>query len=223
MTSTEDPAELIECPRSRDLWEPGSGAVVHRAPRSEIASNQGICAACASEIQRHHSLLRAGRREAPADMNEPIRSLEKLEPTAWGGLAEPILSVDFDFETIYALDEEAKEADEEARLVAFELFNGLLGWVWGRPSKSPPSKYQLRYALTRLAAFTAGLRPDLVGGATYLQLGSAIGITKQALSKSSLKCAHAFGMRFARSRPDSARANMSRARKDSYARTHSGG
>lgn len=212
----EDSQELIECPRSHDLWESGEGPVVHRATRAELAAHHGICAACAAQLQRRHWDARAGRQEKPADLNEPIRAVDKLHPTAWSDLGDPVPSVGFDFEQIYALDEEAKAAPDEAREIALGLFTRLMLWVWGKPGRK--SDREIHAALLRFASFTAGLRPDLLGNATLKEIGQSLGASKQLLSQSSLRCATLFGMRFARNRPDAARDNMSRAMLNSHRR-----
>jgi hypothetical protein len=214
---SEDSQELIECPRSLDLWERGEATAVHRAPGEEIAANRGVCAKCAAELKRRHWSVRTGRPENPGDMHTTEhRVWAHKEHVAFGESGEHTPSIDFDFEAVYALDEQAKTSPAAARETALVLFTRLLLWVWGRPGRK--SDRDMRGALTRLAAFTCGLRPDLLGNATLTEIGQELGCSKQLLSQSSLRCAEVFGTRFARNRPDAARANMRRAMLNSHRR-----
>ena len=116
---------------------------------------------------------------------------------------------DFPFDEIERRETEqlfgfVKDAPEDVRQLAAELWGQTLAWMWTQAG--------IKSATIKLVALTAGLRPDLLGDRAYLQLANEMGVTKAAIPAQSIRFQTIFGVKVARSRSEEGRANMRAAR-----------
>jgi hypothetical protein len=118
--------------------------------------------------------------------------------------AELTQTSDFNFDDIDTALGLVEEAPPAARAQAGELVRQIFAYCF----KSRQGKPNLKTAAAKLAAIGAGLRPDAFDDATQGELAAQLGLTKAALSKTSVKFQDAFGIKFARSRSKEARQRM---------------
>ena len=122
---------------------------------------------------------------------------------------QAIGTTEFDYEQVFNdLDEGLDfihKTPPTAREQAAELFRSLATWCF--------RGQRLRPAMTKFVAIISGLRPDLLADRTGGDLARELGITKQALTRQSLRFQDAWHIKFARSRSKEGRARMATARR----------
>ena len=116
-----------------------------------------------------------------------------------------IQTVDFNFDDVDEALGYIHHSPPSAREQAAELFRNLATWCF--------RGQQLRPGLVKLIAVISGLRPDLLDNRTEPDLARELGVTKQALSRQSLKFQDAWRIKFARSRSKEGREHMAAARR----------
>lgn len=107
---------------------------------------------------------------------------------------------DFDYDEVSERLGEIEALPPDASEQAAVVLSRIMAWVWSDGS--------LRSALVKFSALCMGLRPDLVNR-TYQQVGDECGgLTKQNISKATLRAQKLLGVKFTRTRPDSSREVM---------------
>jgi hypothetical protein len=201
---SETNGELVLCPGSHEAF----AAVfldkerLHRVPQAELDSHRGLCKKCFEKVQRNNCRVLAGKVETPVELSVPYHNLNPEEDhSGYVAPGEAVQTVDFNYDEIDRLLGLVESEPPTVRATAAALFAEIMAWVWS-------GKYPFKSAAIKFAALTAGLRPDLLGDRTFLQLGREYGVTKAAISKAALKFSDAFGIQFTRSRTESARNHM---------------
>ena len=123
---------------------------------------------------------------------------------------EAVMTENFDYEKVYDdLDGPLKlirQASPSARKEVAELFRVLATWCF-------PGRGRLHPAVVKFISIVAGLRPELLGDRSGADLALELGVTKQALTRQSLRFQDAFNIKFSRSRSKDQRGRMAAARR----------
>src|ERR1017187_1941453 len=118
-------------------------------------------------------------------------------------------TVDFPYEQVFNdLDEGLgfiHKTPPPARELTGELFRNLATGCF--------KAQQLRPAMVKFIAIIAGLRPDLLADRTGGDLANELGVSRQALTRQSLRFQDAWRIKFARSRSKAGREHMARSRR----------
>jgi hypothetical protein len=147
--------------------------------------------------------------------HEIPRVTEALQGQCEGPRCRPvdaahIMTTDFDCEQVFSdLDEPLaliRKASPSARKEAAELFRALAAWCFS-------GHCQLHPAVVKFVAIISGLRPDLLGDRPGIDLAAELGVSKQALTRQSLRFQDAFNIKFSRSRSKDQRERMAAARR----------
>ena len=210
--NTPNTDELIICPNSEDHWHHMAFSyVVHRASRSEIQANGGVCAACREKFKKNNSAFLQGKIETPAnyegfETREPYEQiLQEVNHTA----PEVHGITEFDYDEVDRLLSDIEETEPDDLEKIAEMFGMMLRFLW-------PANLSIRAAAIRFITLTAGIRPDLVDGKTYLEIAKQFGVTKASISKSALKIQDSLGIKFRNSRNISDREQMRAAQHKIY-------
>lgn len=204
-TDQTNPDELVECPASAEhMWGAAEKFVIHRVTKAELEATGGVCRACREKFRKRNLSAQNGKVEKPVEFHHH-RSLSVEEDGAgYGDDGEPV-SID-----AHELAEASNDLPPDAVAIAAEFLSSFLVWAWGKKRKP-------KAALTRLVVFTASVRPDLMDGKTFKELGKEIGLSRAALSKQSLELSDALAIKFTRSRDAKGRHNMKLARLEAIA------
>lgn len=209
----------VACPASAEFLDPlSAGYKIHWATPAELLEHGGVCKSCADKFTKAHAPVMSGRRvETPVDLNEhPMESDFQQDHIAFDEAHRATGVVDFSFDEI---DGVLATAPDDARQIAGELLRHVFQFCFGTNRKKL-SKMQLTTAAMRLAVVVSGLRPDTLNNATHGQLARALKRTKAAASKANVSFQQQHGIKFARSRDDTARAKMRARRIGGPARHH---
>ena len=123
---------------------------------------------------------------------------------------EAVMTTDFDCEQVFHdIDEPLnliRKARPSSRKEAAELFRVLATWCF-------PGRGRLHPAVVKFVTIISGLRPELLGDRPGIDLAAELGISKQALTRQSLRFQDAFNIKFSRSRSKDQRERMAAARR----------
>ena len=128
------------------------------------------------------------------------------EHVAFDASHEVMQSVDFNFDGVDEALGFIHRSPPQAREQAAELFRELMTWCFS-------GNMSLRSSLVKFTAIACGLRPDLLGNRSGRELATELGITKQGLSRQSVKFEDAWGIQFSRGRLKESRERMAAARR----------
>lgn len=170
-------------------------------PALELSENSGCCAFCKRSFRLAHKRWIDGTINTAE--HEVVEFVDSSQSDHYS----------FDFSEIDSALGAIEDAPEDARAQAAELVRQLFAWIWS--GRAP-----VHAAMVRFAALSAGLRPELLDHKSYREIGAQLNCTRQNLSKAAVQFQEAFRMKFARSRSERGRRNMSRAALDRAA-THS--
>ena len=198
----------VACPNSIGHLSLATNYKLHHCSPAELLQFGGVCRLCFEKFKKHNSSTLAGKAEPPVDMDEKhAHSFMQQDHVAFtdDGRIESV--TDFEFEKIDGWGGSQAEADigemkENVRHEVAHALSLILAWSF---------EGGLKMAYRRWLILVAGIRPDLLGGLTYAEIGAPLGLTKQALSKSALKVQASLGFKFSRSRSDDGRLRMSTA------------
>lgn len=158
MNTQLDPDELIICPNSEEHWDPlAAGYELHKATRSEIESNGGICAVCRAKFAKSHAHILAGKIESPSQIEADHGLTIEHDHVGFDDSGEMGGIQDFDFA---AIDGEIDGHAEDVRAQAGILIARLLSWIW-TSSDSKRKTMDPRTAFIRFTALSSALRSDL--------------------------------------------------------------
>lgn len=207
MTATfTDTKGRVACPASLehgDLLNPGQ---IHFTSRRQI-EKYGLCRKCRKRMKEHGKAILAGKVETPAAIEKHHFPTVEQDHAAFDAPGEVVQTTEIDFDEIDRALGLVEDAPPDARQQAGELVRQLFAYCF--PSHR---KLDLRTAAAKFAVIGAGLRPDALDNASQTELARRLGLTKAALSKASVAFQSAFGVQFARSRSNNARAAMRAAR-----------
>jgi hypothetical protein len=191
---------MVICPVSSDReWAASERYERHYATPQELQENGGVCRRCREKFRKHNGGFISGRIETPAAMTHHVAQSDG-EHAGFEALG-PEQIIDFPF---VALD----GIEHDPIRTAADVFATVMTWVWGAGS--------IRSAMTRLAALTAALRPDLLGNKSYQQIGAELGVSKQSVARFGVAFCDEFGIQCARGRLPEARNHMRTAQLKSY-------
>jgi hypothetical protein len=192
---------LVVCPLSLDRAHLLTDFKLHHCHPDELAANGGVCATCRAKAAKTNGRFKT-HDEQPVESASHDPAPEHNH-VAFDDSGESIQSVDFPFEQ---LDQDAEDffanASPDVRRDAAIAVGLMLEWIWSGGWRSAQRKF---------AAFTAGLRPDLIDNATYAEIGKRLGCTKAAISKAAVRCQEQFNIKFTRSRSEESRGRMAAA------------
>jgi hypothetical protein len=201
MMTTFTDGKKIACPASAEMLDPlAAGFKLHYATHAELQKHGGVCKKCAEKFGKAHRAVVEGRRiETPVEISHRHEPDLQQDHAAFDAPGDLVGVVDFPFEEI---DGVLESAPEDARQLAGEVIRQVFAYCF--------SKGSLTAAAAKFAVIGAGLRPNAPGldDATQTDLAKQLGLTKAALSKASVKFQDTFGIKFSRSRNESARAKM---------------
>ena len=193
------------CALSLDRANLVSDFKIHHAPASELAEHGGICAACHAKAAKSRNRFES-QDEHPADMSLRHKRLNpEQDHTAFNAQREVEQITDFEWSKLSSWDNspaaaDIREMDAGVRREVGIALSLIFAWSFDGG---------LKMAFQRWLILVAGIRPDLLDGASYKQIGEQLGgITKQALSKQALKVQDSLGLKFTRSRDADGRRNM---------------
>jgi hypothetical protein len=156
----------------------------------ELHAFNGVCKFCRKSFSvSHNGWLKGARYRDPA-------RLEYKEDVAWAD-GELQQTTNFDFDAVdLALDKTTRnffrKAHADVRAEAARALELILDWIWSGPHN------RLRTPITRFVVFSACLRPDLLNGKTFAEIGKDLGVTKACLSKSAINFQKHFRFKFSR-------------------------
>jgi hypothetical protein len=187
----------IACPRSWDNASLLTDFEIHFEDPDKLIN--GICRKCHAKLMKTHKGFLRGKIETPVDLNEHRHEPDlQQDHAAFDAPGDLVGVVDFPFEEI---DGVLESAPEDARQLAGEVIRQVFAYCFSK-------KGSLTAAAAKFAVIGAGLRPDVLSDATQTDLAKRLGLTKAALSKASVRFQDTFGIKFSRSRNESARAKM---------------
>jgi endogenous inhibitor of DNA gyrase (YacG/DUF329 family) len=195
-------------------------------PPAELSAFRGVCQFCQRSFLTAHSTWVKGKFTTPETAGSEIihRHNQTLGSDSAAAAAfldggETTGFQDFPYDQIQ-LNGETKEffdqASENVRSTAGTALAMILEWCWSGGFET---------AQRRFAVASAGLRPELVSDQSWQEIAERLNCTRAALSKAAINFQKHFGIKFSRSRSESARRHMAAAmqgnknRRNSAART----
>ncbi len=190
----------IACPVSLENANLLSNYSVHFTTKRQI-EKFGMCKACRRRIKEKGKALLTGKLETPASMTVHHHALTPEEDHAANiGPGEVVPTIEFDYDEVDRALGLVESPPEDARQLAGEVIRQVFAYCFGNGN--------LTAAAAKFAVIGVGLRPSVLSDATQTDLAKRLGLTKAALSKASVKFQDKFGIKFSRSRNESARSKM---------------
>ena len=179
--------EMIACPASAEFLDPlAQGYKLHWVHPSKLVN--GVCPACARKFAKRG----VPKSEVPVDLNERLHPADPVDgddTIDHHGHIEKITVVNHD--EIDALLGLAQSVPKDSIRVAGEFIREIFAYCFAVQFRR---KGSLKLAAAKLAVIASGLSPNLLGGATKSQIAKSLGLTKQAVSYTSVKFRDAFNL-----------------------------
>jgi hypothetical protein len=160
-------------------------------------TGKGVCQFCLSRFEKN------SHRWALDPTQEELKQHFDEHQPEHGTSIEFDSASDFDWSGVDQLLGELEPLPEDSIAQAAEALSRILVFCWG-------NRTSLQTALARFTAVSGTLRPDLLDGASFEEIGRQCGLTKQSISRMSLRWCDSLGLKMRRNRPKKSRANMSR-------------
>ena len=168
--------------------------------RTAELTPSGVCRPCRAEFEKQHRRHLGPARWSDADFQISTR---------WQGEHFDEHGACLAVEESH-VEPEAPTVRDIARQDAADAMHAVLAWCWSNGKRRP----SLQVAFRKFISMSATLNPSWLSGMTFREIGKLCGCSRAILSRHSLSfSAELGGLKFRRSRPASARANMSKAAK----------
>ena len=167
-------------------------------PASPNTLEGGVCPGCRAQFAKEHSRhVEQPTRWTAADIAIPkLHADRHFDESGTCGTTDPDPHV----------EPEAPTPHDEAAQLASDALRRVLTWAWSN-GKRP---FSMTTAFRKFISLSATIAPDLCGNLTFRELAAKMDCTRAILSRHSLSFSREMGnLKFRRSRPASARLNMS--------------
>jgi hypothetical protein len=207
-TTFTDKTGRVACPASIEHGDLINSGQAHYATRRQI-EKYGLCRKCRARMKGHGKTVLAGKIETPAFI-EPHHAVSVTDDHAGyeDGAITP--AVDFDYDEIDRALGLVDVAPPDAQQKAGEVIREIFQFCFSTRKKN--SANALKTAALRFAIIASGLRPDLLCNASQGEIAAQLHLTKAAASKVAVLFRDRYKLKFARSRPNTAREHMREAR-----------